>query len=203
MLRGEKVAIVGRNGVGKTTLLEALLASAPNVPDAELREPRTAIATGLRGTVRWGHEAQVGYFAQDYRESIPKGITAFDWLRTIDGQAGLEAVRGLLGQMLFKGDDAFKPTEALSGGESARLLFCKLMLEKPNVLVLDEPTNHLDLEAVIALGSALERYEGTVFLVTHDEDLVSSVADRIWQIGHPPGAVSDAKGRYEDVVLSG
>ena len=203
VLRGEKVAIVGRNGAGKTTLVEALLASAPDIRDEELREPRATIHAGSAGTVRWGHEAQIGYFAQDYRDAIPKGVTAFDWLRSLGGGASIETVRGLLGQMLFKGEEAFKPTEALSGGEAARLLFCRLMLEKPNVLVLDEPTNHLDLEAVIALGSALERYQGTVFLITHDEDLVSSVADRVWHVGKTPGAVADAKGSYEDFVARG
>jgi ATPase subunit of ABC transporter with duplicated ATPase domains len=98
--------------------------------------------------------------------------------------------------MLFRGDDAFKVTDALSGGESARLMFSKLMLEKPNVLLLDEPTNHLDLEAVIALGQALEKYEGTLFLVTHDEDLLSTVATRIWHLDG--GEVFDYRGSWEE-----
>ena len=185
VLRGEKIAVVGRNGAGKTTLVDTLV-------------------NGLNGSgkLRLGHETHIGYFAQDYRPTIPKGITAFDWLRLIDGQAGVEAVRGLLGQMLFKGDEAFKPTEALSGGESARLMFCKLMLEKPNILVLDEPTNHLDLEAVIALGQALEKYEGTILLVTHDEDLLSTVATRVWSVGDKPGQVFDYTGSYDDFVKS-
>jgi ATPase subunit of ABC transporter with duplicated ATPase domains len=185
ILRGEKIAVVGRNGAGKTTLVDTLVNSLNG-----------------RGKLRWGHETHIGYFAQDYRPSIPKGITAFDWLRLIDGQAGVEAVRGLLGQMLFKGDEAFKPTKALSGGESARLMFCKLMLEKPNILVLDEPTNHLDLEAVIALGQALEKYEGTILLVTHDEDLLSTVASRVWSVGDKPGQVYDYTGSYDDFVKS-
>jgi ATPase subunit of ABC transporter with duplicated ATPase domains len=183
--RGEKIAIVGRNGVGKSTLVEALIGN--------LAGP---------GTIRWGHETQVGYFPQDYRAAIPTGITAFDWLRLVDGQAGLEVVRGVLGQMLFKGEEAFKPTEALSGGEAARLLFCRLMLEKPNVLILDEPTNHLDLEAVIALGTSLDKYEGTLFLVTHDEDLLSTVATRVWALGGKPGDIVDYHGRYDDYVAA-
>ena len=94
----------------------------------------------------------------------------------------METIRGVLGQMLFRGDEGMKRTEVLSGGEACRLMFCKLMLQKPNFLVLDEPTNHLDLEAVIALDTALQRYEGTVILVTHDEDLIDEVATRIWSV---------------------
>jgi ATPase subunit of ABC transporter with duplicated ATPase domains len=178
--RGQRIGIVGRNGAGKTTLVDSLV---KNLAD--------------EGVLRWGHETQVGYFPQDYKHLLTPGMTVFDWLRLSDGQAGLEEVRGLLGQMLFRGDDAFKPTEALSGGESARLLFCRLMLEKPNVLVFDEPTNHLDLEAVIALGTALERYPGTLLLVTHDEDLLNSVATRIWHL-EAGGKFEDYQGTYAD-----
>ena len=98
--------------------------------------------------------------------------------------------------MLFRGEEGLKPTEALSGGEAARLLFCKLMLQKPNLLILDEPTNHLDLEAINALNIALQRYEGTVLLVTHDHDLLDEVATRIWHFEH--GGVEDFKGPYEE-----
>src|SRR5690606_7954563 len=118
-------------------------------------------------------------FPQDHRAAIERGMTAFDWLHQWHPQASNEEIRGLLGQMLFARDDANKKTDVLSGGEAARLLFCKLMLLKPNVLVLDEPTNHLDLESIIALNSALQRYEGTVLLVTHDHDLIDEVATRI------------------------
>ena len=170
--RGEKVALMGRNGVGKTTLLKALLVNAPGVDDPDV---------GLdAGTVTWGHEAQIGYFAQDHRGSIRNGTTVADWLHDWDPQASKEEIRGLLGQMLFTGEEGMKPTDALSGGEAARLMFCKLMLQKPNVLVFDEPTNHLDLEAINALNVALQKYEGTVLLVTHDEDLIDEVATRIW-----------------------
>ena len=115
-----------------------------------------------------------------------------------DPQASQEELRGLLGQMLFSGDDALKPTKALSGGESARLIFCRLMLQKPNFLVLDEPTNHLDLEAINALNFSLQKYEGTVLLVTHDHDLIDEVATRIWHFDH--GNIEDFKGPYEEYV---
>jgi ATPase subunit of ABC transporter with duplicated ATPase domains len=105
-------------------------------------------------------------------------------------------LRGVLGQMLFSGDDALKPTGALSGGEAARLIFCKLMLQKPNVLVLDEPTNHLDLESINALNIALQKYQGTALLVTHDEDLIDEVATRIWHFDK--NGIEDFKGVYAD-----
>ena len=104
--------------------------------------------------------SQIGYFAQDHRATIQPGLTVLDWLQQFDPTAGNEELRGLLGQMLFARDEAMKPTEALSGGEAARLIFCKLMLQKPNVLVLDEPTNHLDLESINALNIALQKYRG-------------------------------------------
>ena len=107
-------------------------------------------------------------------------MTAVEWLHQFDPHARRQDIHGLLGQMLFSGEEGDKPTEALSGGETARLLFCRLMLQKPNVLVLDEPTNHLDLESINALNIALQKYEGTVFLVTHDEDLIDEVGTRVW-----------------------
>jgi ATPase subunit of ABC transporter with duplicated ATPase domains len=102
--------------------------------------------------------------------------------------------------MLFSGEEGYKPTEALSGGETARLLFCRIMLQKPNVLVLDEPTNHLDLESINALNMALQRYEGTVFLVTHDQDLLEEVGTRVWQFEH--GRIIDFKGSYQEHAAS-
>ena len=118
------------------------------------------------------------------------------WLHDFDPQASKEEIRGLLGQMLFRGEEGGKPTDALSGGEAARLIFCKLMLQKPNVLVFDEPTNHLDLESINALNIALQKFDGTVLLVTHDEDLVSEVATRVWHFEH--AAIEDFQGSYEE-----
>jgi len=196
--RGEKIALMGRNGAGKTTLLNALLANSPTTPEAELRKTSGYDGSFLDGgKVIWGHEASIGYFAQDHRSLIETGTTAIEWLHQWDGAAVTEELRGILGQMLFARDEATKSTSVLSGGEAARLLFCKLMLQKPNVLVLDEPTNHLDLESINALNIALQRYHGTVFLVTHDHDLIDEVATRIWHF-ESDHKITDFKGTYEE-----
>ena len=190
--RGDKVVLVGRNGQGKTTLLKALLANGPGVDEKDVSIDS--------GTVKWGHEVNIGYFAQDHKGSIQLGITAADWLHQFDPKAAKEDIRGLLGQMLFRGEEGMKKTDALSGGEAARLLFCKIMLQKPNVLVLDEPTNHLDLESINALNQAIQKYEGTVFLVTHDQDLIEEAGTRIWHFEGGPTDfhITDHKGPYEE-----
>ncbi|HWJ48363.1 MAG TPA: ATP-binding cassette domain-containing protein [Candidatus Udaeobacter sp.] len=196
--RGERIALMGRNGAGKTTLVNALLANSPTTPESELR--KTSGYDGQfvdAGKVIWGHEASIGYFAQDHRSLIETGTTAIEWLHQWDPSAVNEELRGILGQMLFARDEATKSTTVLSGGEAARLLFCKLMLQKPNVLVLDEPTNHLDLESINALNIALQRYQGTVLLVTHDHDLIDEVATRIWHF-ESDHKITDFKGSYED-----
>jgi ATPase subunit of ABC transporter with duplicated ATPase domains len=196
--RGEKIALMGRNGAGKTTVLNALLANSPTTPESELR--KTSGYDGLfvdSGKVIWGHEASIGYFAQDHRSLIATGTTAIEWLHQWDPATVTEELRGILGQMLFAREEATKSTSVLSGGEAARLLFCKLMLQKPNVLVLDEPTNHLDLESINALNIALQRYQGTVLLVTHDHDLIDEVATRIWHF-ESDHKITDFKGTYEE-----
>jgi ATPase subunit of ABC transporter with duplicated ATPase domains len=189
--RGEKIAIMGRNGAGKTTLLRSILANSGNSDAA-----REGLLTPQSGTVVWGHEAATGYFSQDHKNSIREDTVLIEWLREFDPQAGEQELRGLLGQMLFAREEAFKPTSALSGGEAARLIFCRLMLEKPNILLMDEPTNHLDLESINALNIALQQYKGTVLFVTHDEDLLDEVATRIWQVGG--GQVEDFQGTYAE-----
>src|SRR5712671_3899200 len=192
--RGEKIALIGRNGSGKTTLLKSLLRNATGyIDDADRQFPID------NGHVKWGHEVAVGYFAQDHGDTITKGMTSIEWLHQFDPAATQEELRGVLGQMLFSGEDALKSTNALSGGESARLIFCKLMLQKPNVLVLDEPTNHLDLESINALNIALQKYPGTVLLVTHDHDVIDEVATRIWHCRG--GRVEDFKGPYEEYLV--
>jgi ATPase subunit of ABC transporter with duplicated ATPase domains len=131
---------------------------------------------------------------------IRPGMTAVDWLHQFDPDAAREDIHGLLGQMLFKGEEGLKPTQALSGGETARLLFCQIMLQKPNVLVFDEPTNHLDLESINALNIALQKFEGTIFLVTHDEDLLDEVGTRVWRFG--PAGIEDFKGTHEELTAT-
>jgi ATPase subunit of ABC transporter with duplicated ATPase domains len=192
--RGEKVALTGRNGTGKTTLLKSLIRNA-----GEFIDPAEKDFLIDGGSVKWGHEVSVGYFAQDHRDSVVTDLTAIEWLWQFDPQASQEELRGLLGQMLFSGEDALKPTKALSGGEIARMIFCRLMLQKPNFLVLDEPTNHLDLESINALNISLQRYDGTVLLVTHDEDVLDEVATRIWHF--KGGKIEDFKGPYSDYLI--
>ena len=193
--RGEKIAVIGRNGAGKTTLLRALLAGETTV--GGVRVPEDARDGG---SLRWGHEVSIGYFLQDQTGIIEPGWTAADWLHQFDPEKSREEIRGLLGQMLFAQEEGMKPTAALSGGETARLLFCRIMLLQPNLLVLDEPTNHLDLESVTALNIAIQKYEGTVLLVTHDEDLIEETATRIWHV--TPARIEDFKGSYEDFSAS-
>jgi ATPase subunit of ABC transporter with duplicated ATPase domains len=188
--RGDRVVLVGRNGAGKTTMLKALLADAPDMPPS----PGDLDA----GKMRWGHEVSIGYFPQDHAGEIEKGMTVVEWLHRFDPDAARQDIHGLLGQMLFSGEEGYKPTDALSGGETARLLFCRMMLQKPNVLVLDEPTNHLDLESINALNVALQKYEGTVFLVTHDQDLLEEVGTRVWQFDQ--GQITDFRGTYEELA---
>jgi ATPase subunit of ABC transporter with duplicated ATPase domains len=180
--KGEKIAIIGRSGVGKTTLCKMLMDEIK--PDA--------------GYIEWGSQTSLGYFPQDHREGIAAGTTVSQWLHSFDPNANLQEIRGLLGRMLFKGEEGMKPTEALSGGEAVRLIFSKLMLTKDNVLILDEPTNHLDLESIVALGDGLTKYEGTAFVVTHDRDLISTFATRIFAFTSE--GLVDWQGSYDDYL---
>jgi ATPase subunit of ABC transporter with duplicated ATPase domains len=188
VLRGEKICLMGRNGAGKTTLIKSLLANYPGLADKDFELDS--------GTVFWGHEAQIGYFPQDVGATIEPGLTCAEWLHRWKPDSHVEEIRGILGQMLFSGEEGDKQTKALSGGEQARLAFCKLILTKPNFLIFDEPTNHLDLEAINALNIALQRYEGTVLLVTHDHDLIDEVATRLWNF--KPDCIEDFQGPYAE-----
>jgi ATPase subunit of ABC transporter with duplicated ATPase domains len=188
LIRGERICLMGRNGAGKTTLLKSLLANYPGLSD-----PGFILDSG---SVFWGHEANIGYFPQDVGATIEHGLTVAEWLHRWDPGAHMEDIRGILGQMLFSGEEGAKPTKALSGGEQARLAFCKLILTKPNILIFDEPTNHLDLEAINALNIALQRYEGTVLLVTHDHDLIDEVATRLWIFKED--GIEDFQGPYSE-----
>ncbi|GEJ55819.1 ABC-F family ATP-binding cassette domain-containing protein [Anaeromyxobacter diazotrophicus] len=181
--RGEKVAIIGKNGVGKTTLVQMLVDQLK--PDG--------------GTVTWGHQASVGYLPQDHAGLIRPGTTAFGWLRELEDKLSNEEISGLLGRMLFSGEERMKPTDTLSGGEIVRLLMSNLMRTKDNVLVLDEPTNHLDLQAIAALSEGLGRYEGTVLMVTHDQQLIGEVATRIWAL-RDDEPVLDFNGTFDEFL---
>jgi ATPase subunit of ABC transporter with duplicated ATPase domains len=188
VLRGEKICLMGRNGAGKTTLLKSILNNYGGLADKDFELDA--------GSVFWGHEAQIGYFPQDVGSTIEHGLTVAEWLHRWKPDSHVEEIRGILGQMLFSGEEGDKQTKALSGGEQARLVFCKLILTKPNFLIFDEPTNHLDLEAINALNIALQRYEGTVLLVTHDHDLIDEVATRLWNF--KADGIEDFQGPYAE-----
>src|SRR5690606_23094818 len=168
-MRGDKIALVGKNGIGKTTLLRLLHGELQ--PDS--------------GTIDWGYEANRGYMPQEHSEQIEKSDqSAREWLWSFNNRADEESLRALFGRLLFKKDEPLKPTKVLSGGETVRLLLARLMLTQPNVLLLDEPTNHLDLEAIRSLTEALHTYEGTVVFVTHDRNMVDRVASRVIEMSY-------------------
>ncbi|WP_437752674.1 ABC-F family ATP-binding cassette domain-containing protein [Sorangium sp. So ce1389] len=164
--RGDKLAVIGPSGIGKSTLLKLLVGEL--TPDA--------------GKVTWGHDTNVGYFAQDHHEAIEPGFTAYDWLYRFDPSAPKEHVRSVLGKLLFSGEAGLKKTENLSGGEAARLFLAKLILVKNNVVVLDEPTNHLDVESIDALLQALIDYKGTVIVTSHDRHFVGKLGTRVLEL---------------------
>lgn len=167
--RGERIALVGPNGIGKTSLLRLL--------NGELKADA--------GSLEWGYEARIGYMPQEHAEAIERSEeSARDWLFRFNQRADEESLRALFGRLLFRKDDPLKPTRVLSGGETVRLLLAKLMLTQPNVLLLDEPTNHLDLEAIRALTEALAVFQGTCVFVTHDRNMVDRVATRIIEMSH-------------------
>ena len=179
---GEKVAIIGINGVGKSTLLKILMEQIPPTS----------------GSVAWGQSAVKSYFPQDPFELLDPEMTAFDWLYQFRPTWSQQEIRALLGRMLFSGDSQMKLTKVLSGGEKARLLFSMLMAQQSNTIVLDEPTNHLDLEAISAFNEELQAYEGSLLFVSHDRTFVSSLATRVIEI--VDGQLFDYQGPYEDYL---
>ncbi len=164
--RGERLAIVGPNGIGKSTLLEIL----------------TKNVQANTGQFEWGFAARLAYFPQDYAREFSGNLSLLDWLGQFDRDLPQEKLREILARVLFSGNTVDQSVHTLSGGESARLILAKLMLQKPNILILDEPTNHLDMEAIDELTLALQKFDGTVLLVSHNRYFVSHIATRILDI---------------------
>ena len=180
--RGDRLAVVGPNGVGKSTLIKIV----------------SGVIEADEGTAELGYEAQLGYFAQDVDAELRGAQSAFAWLGSATGEAEHGKLRAVLGRMLFSGDDVHKQIGSLSGGESARLLLAALMLRQPNLLVLDEPTNHLDLEGREALMRALRDYPGTLVFVSHDRHFVAGVGTRVLVLR--PDGFEDIAGSYEQYL---
>ena len=202
---GERIAIIGPNGVGKTTLLRCLM--------GEMRDGKTDDAQGAMqadaGTAKWAEKARLGYCAQDHAADFAADDTLLEWVgrwRRNDRGDDDQIVRATLGQLLFTGDDSKKSIKVVSGGEQQRLLFGKLVLSMPNVMLLDEPTNHLDMESIESLNTALEKFAGTLIFVSHDREFVSSLATRIIELkpgeAGGPASITDYRGNYEDYLDS-
>ena len=188
---GDKIAIIGENGVGKTTLMKLLVGAL---------QPQ-------KGAIKWAEKAKLGYYAQDHSADFDSDLSLTDWISGYVREGGYEGddaetlLRGTLGRLLFKGDEVRKPVRVISGGEQGRMLFGKLMLQRKNVLLMDEPTNHLDMESIEALNLGLADFNGTLFFVSHDREFVSSVATRIIEI-RQDGKIVDYRGTYEEYLAS-
>jgi len=182
---GERVAVIGPNGIGKSTLLRTLVGDL--TPDS--------------GIVKWSENSEIGYFAQDHTEDFAENLTLIDWMGQWRKESDDDqAIRGTLGRLLFTADDINKSVKVISGGEQGRMLFGKLILQKNNIMVMDEPTNHLDMESIESLNTALEDYPGTLIFVSHDREFVSSLATRIIEL--TPNGIVDFSGNYEDYLNS-
>ncbi len=183
---GERIAIIGANGIGKTTLLRCLAGDL---------QP-------TKGEIKWVENAQLGYMPQDTNTLFEKKIDLFTWMSEWRAPSeGDEAVRATLGRLLFSGEEIRKSVKVLSGGEKGRMIYGKLMLTKPNVLLLDEPTNHMDMETIESLQIGVEKYPGTLIFVSHDRQLVDGLATRIIEV-KPGGVIVDYKGAYDEYLRS-
>ena len=183
---GEKIAVIGPNGIGKTTFVKLLAGD---------MEPQA-------GELKWSENAHIGYFAQDHEEDFEQSTSILEWMSGWGNESHDEQqIRGILGRLLFGKEDITKPVNVLSGGEKGRLLFGKLMLQSPNVMIMDEPTNHLDMESIESLNLAVDLYPGTVIFVSHDREFVSSLATRIIEL-RDDDQYTDYRGNYEDYLES-
>ena len=187
---GEKIAIVGPNGAGKSTLVKTMVGAALGGIDAD------------EGLVKWAENAAIGYMAQDVYPEFEQDVTLTAWLQRYAQEGDDDqALRSILGRLLFSGEDVHKAVKVLSGGEKHRMTFGRLMLQRSNVLIMDEPTNHLDMESIESLQLALEKFQGTLFVVSHDREFVNAVATRIWAM-KADGRVLDFQGSYEEFLAS-
>jgi ATPase subunit of ABC transporter with duplicated ATPase domains len=187
---GEKIAIVGANGAGKTTLMRSIAGAAVSGlnPDS--------------GDNKWAENANIGYMPQDVYADFETDLTLTEWISQFKQEGDDDqAVRSILGRLLFSGDDVGKKVRVLSGGEKHRMTFGRLMFGRHNVLMLDEPTNHLDMESIESLQMALEKFQGTLFVVSHDREFVNAVANRILEV-RGDGSVTDFKGSYDEYLAS-
>jgi ATPase subunit of ABC transporter with duplicated ATPase domains len=188
---GERIAVIGENGVGKTTLLKLLMGEV---------QPQF-------GGIKWAEKAKPGYYSQDHSALFQSETTLTDWIAEYVRAGGYEGgdvetlIRGTLGRLLFSGDEVKKPVNVISGGEQGRMLFGKLMLLHSNVLIMDEPTNHLDMESIESLNTGLEKFPGTLVFVSHDREFVSSLATRVFEV-KGDGKIVDYLGGYEDYLAS-
>ena len=182
---GERIAIIGPNGIGKTTLLRCLAS------DLDIDS----------GTVKWSENNNIGFFAQDHAAAFESEMTLYEWMyQWKQAEDDEQVIRGILGRLLFSQAEIKKKVSVLSGGEQARMLFGKLMLQKPNIMLMDEPTNHLDMESIESLNLALDNYEGTLIFVSHDREFVSSLATRIIEM--TPAGLVDYVGTYDEYLAT-
>ena len=182
---GERIAIIGQNGIGKTTLLKTLIGEIK--PD--------------KGKIKWSENVNIGYYPQDYSKYFLDDISVLDWMTQFKSEKDdIQTIRSVLGKMLFNKENIKKKISKLSGGEKGRMLFGKLMLQKANVMIMDEPTNHLDMETIEALNLALNNYEGTIIFVSHDREFVSSLSTKVLELKKTK--VNYYPGNYEDYLLS-
>ncbi len=182
---GERIAVIGPNGIGKSTLMKCL------VGDLE----------SDTGTIKWSENSEIAYYAQDHAADFEDDKDLMAWMRQW-GQEGddEQVIRGTLGRLLFSANDITKSVKVISGGEQGRMLFGKMMLKRPNIMLMDEPTNHLDMESIESLNLALENYAGTLIFVSHDREFVSSLATRIIEL--TPNGIVDFHGSYDDYLAS-